>query len=300
MTVRKAVIPAAGLGTRFLPASKAIPKEMVTVVDRPGIQYTAEEIVRSGISDICIVISPGKRSLLDHFSPNPQLEAALEAQGKTDLLATVTALNELANVTSVIQEEPLGLGHAVWVARDFTGDEPFVVALPDELFDPAEALIEDLIKTYLEHRKHVVAVLEVPHDQIGLYGAIGAQNTNGELIEVDSVIEKPDPASAPSDLAVIGRYVLEPSVFPILEELGRGAAGAGGAGGVAGAGGAGGEIQLADALGILAGERRLLARRYSGRRWDVGNLAGYLRAVVDLAAEHPVAGPAFRAHLDRR
>lgn len=285
MSIRKAVIPAGGLGTRILPASKAIPKEMITVVDRPLIQYAVEEIVRSGISDICIVVSPGKQSLLDHFKSNAELEAALDAKGKTDLMATVTALNELADVSSVTQEEPLGLGHAVWLTRDFVGDEPFVVALPDELFDPAEPLLADLIATYLEHRQSVVAVLEVPHLSISLYGAIGTEDPDAALINVNSVIEKPDPSSAPSDLALVGRYVLDPSVFEILDGLGRGA---------------GGEIQLADALGVLAGQRRLLARRYSGRRWDVGNQAGYLQAVVDLASEHPVAGPAFRAHLDRR
>lgn len=257
---------------------------MITVVDRPIIQYAVEEIVRSGISDICIVVSPGKQSLLDHFRSNAALEAALEAKGKTDLMATVTALNKLANISSVTQDEPLGLGHAVWLARGFVGDEPFVVALPDEMFDPAESLLEDLIATYLEHTQSVVAVLEVPHTSISLYGAIGTEDPNAALIKVDSVIEKPDPSSAPSDLALVGRYVLDPSVLEILGGLGRGA---------------GGEIQLADALGVLAGQGRLLARRYSGRRWDVGNQAGYLEAVVDLASEHPVAGPAFRAHLDR-
>lgn len=284
MNVRKAVIPAAGWGTRLLPASKAIPKEMITVVDRPVIQYTVEEIVRAGITDICIVVSPGKQSVLDHFRPNTELDEALDAKGKTDLVATVTALNELANVSSVIQQEQLGLGHAVWVARDFVSGEPFVVALPDELFDPAESLVTDLIGSYLEHGQSVVAVLKVLHDQISLYGAIGTDNPDASLINVSSVVEKPVPSLAPSDLALVGRYVLDPSVFSILEGLGTGA---------------GGEIQLADALGVLAGQHQLLARRYAGRRWDVGNLAGYLEAVVDLASEHPIAGPAFLAHLGR-
>ncbi|MGI8426078.1 MAG: UTP--glucose-1-phosphate uridylyltransferase [Actinomycetota bacterium] len=290
MPIRKAVIPAAGLGTRFLPASKSVPKELITVVDRPVIQYSVEELVRAGITNICIVTSPGKEAVTDHFSKNSRLEAALERTGKLAELEEITRLYEMAEIYSVNQNEPLGLGHAVWVARDHIDDEPFIVVLPDELFDPAGNCLNDMTAAFEERSMSVTAVTQVPHDSIKAYGSIApadpADLENGaQLIKVSGVVEKPDPAVAPSDLALIGRYVLSPEIFDVLAKLEAGA---------------GGEIQLADALGVLAGEQKLLAFDYEGRRWDVGTKAGYLEAVVTLGLEHPRLGPGFAKFLAGR
>jgi len=287
MFVRKAIIPAAGLGTRFLPASKAVPKELITVVDRPVIQYSVEELVRAGITNICIVTSQGKESVTEHFGRNSKLEAALERTGKLEQLEEITRLYEMAEIFSVNQNEPLGLGHAVWVARDHIDDEPFVVLLPDELFDPAGNCLNDMVAAFDERSMSVTAVTQVPHESIKAYGSIAPADPDDiksgrTLIEVSGVVEKPDPAVAPSDLALIGRYVLAPEIFDILAKLDPGA---------------GGEIQLADALGILAGRQALLAFNYQGRRWDVGTKAGYLEAVFTLGLEHPELGAGFANFL---
>ncbi|HEX2259051.1 MAG TPA: UTP--glucose-1-phosphate uridylyltransferase [Actinomycetota bacterium] len=282
MPVRKAVIPAAGLGTRFLPASKAVPKELVTVVDRPIIQYTVEELLRAGITNICIVSSPGKESLTHHFSSNAKLESALEDKGKTDLLEEVKRLQDMADIYSVMQNQPLGLGHAVWVAREHVEDEPFAVLLPDELMDPAGNLVGEMVETFDDRGACVVAVAQVPREEINLYGSIDVDDQSAETMWVNSVIEKPDPDTAPSDLALIGRYVLEPDIFDVLGKLDPGA---------------GGEIQLTDALNVMAERGRLVAKRYRGRRWDAGTKQGFLEATVALAADHPEFGPDFRNYI---
>ena len=284
MPVRKAVIPAAGLGTRFLPASKAVPKELVTLVDRPVIQYAVEELVRAGITNICIVTSQGKEAVADHFSSAKKLEAALQRSGKEELLQEVRRLHEMADIYSVHQNEPLGLGHAVWVARDHVGDEPFVVLLPDEVFDPKVNFIGEMIEKFDEEEQSMVAVHQVPHEDIKFYGSIEADDPTASVMSVRSVVEKPDPDDAPSDLALSGRYVLHPEVFDILAKLDTGA---------------GGEIQLADALGVLASRGQLGAMRFDGRRWDVGMKEGYLEAIVTLAAEHPDLGQDFKRFLSR-
>lgn len=282
MPVRRAVIPAAGLGTRFLPASKSVAKELITVVDRPVIQYAVEELVRAGVTNICIVTSQGKEGVADHFSSAAKLEAALKRSGKLELLDEVRRLHEMAEIYSVRQNEPLGLGHAVWVAREHVGDEAFVVSLPDEIFDPHTDFLSRMIEHFDETGASVVAVHEVPHEDIRLYGSIDPDDASADVMRVRSVVEKPDPAVAPSDLALSGRYVLDAEVFEILAKLDPGA---------------GGEIQLADALGVLAGRDQLSAMRYSGRRWDVGTKKGYLEAVVTLAAEHPELGEGFTVFL---
>ena len=282
MPVRRAVIPAAGLGTRFLPASKSVPKELVTVVDRPIIQYAVEELVRAGITNICIVSSPGKEALANHFSSNSKLDAALEASGKKELLQEMKALEEMADIYTVMQNQPLGLGHAVWVAREHIEDEPFAVLLPDEIMDPAGNLIGEMVESFDERNMSVVAVAEVPIEEIKSYGSIDSEDFSGDTITVTSLIEKPDPEEAPSNLAVIGRYVLEPEVFDILAKLEPGA---------------GGEIQLTDALAVLAGRGHLVAKRYRGRRWDAGTKKGFLEGTVALAVEHPELGPGFREFL---
>lgn len=284
MPVQTAIIPAAGLGTRFLPASKAVPKELVTVVDRPVIQYAVEELVRAGITNICIVISEGKEAVTHHFSSNARLETALREKQKNDLLEEMLRLNTVADIFSVIQNEPLGLGHAVWVAREHVHHDPFVVLLPDELLDPADNFVAEMIDTYERTSNSVIAVDEVPHESIGSYGAIDPEPAFDDVMKVGAMVEKPDPQIAPSDLAIIGRYVLDPEVMTILETVKPGA---------------GGEIQLTDALAVLAGQGRLMAQRYRGRRWDAGTKLGYLQATAALAFDHPELGSDFRSYLEQ-
>src|SRR5712691_5058659 len=254
MPVRKGVIPAAGLGTRFLPASKAVPKVLLPVVDRPVIQYAVEEMARAGINQICIVLSHGQGAIADHFSPAPELEAMLERAGKDDLLAEVRATESLADIFYVTQHRPLGLGHAVFCARDFVGNEPFAVVLPDELFDPVDNFLGDMMETFECHGASVIAGMEVASEEISRYGAIDAEDLQAEPLRIRALVEKPPAHEAPSNVAIVGRYVLDPSVLDILAKVAPGALG---------------EIQLTDALHLLAGEDRLLGRRYHGRRWDV-------------------------------
>ena len=283
MPVQTAIIPAAGMGTRFLPASKAVPKELVTVVDRPVIQYAVEELVRAGIRDICIVTSEGKEAVTHHFTSNAKLETALREKAKNDLLEEMLQLNELADIFCVTQNEPLGLGKAVWIARDHVHDEPFVVLLPDELLDPSDNFLAEMIRTYERTSSSVIAVDEVPHESIGSYGCIDPESAEGDSMRVRAIVEKPDPQEAPSNLALIGRYVLAPEVMDILATVKPGA---------------GGEIQLTDALAVLAEQGRLVAQRYRGRRWDAGTKLGYLQATVALAFDHPELGVEFRSYLE--
>jgi len=285
MPVRKGVIPAAGLGTRFLPASKAVPKVLLPVVDRPIIQYAVEEMARAGISQICIVMSHGHGAIADHFSPAPELEAVLEAAGKWELLAEVRAPEALADIFYVQQPRPLGLGHAVLCAQDFVGDEAFAVLLPDEMFDPSGNFLSGLLDVFEDRRSSVIAGLEVPVEDISCYGAIEMEDPTSDPLRILSLVEKPPPTEAPSNLAIVGRYVLEPRIFDVLAKLQPGALG---------------EIQLTDALDVLAHEGRLLGRRYEGRRWDVGNKQGFLRANFDLAAERPDLAATVAGFLARR
>ena len=270
MPIRKGVIPAAGLGTRFLPASKAVPKVLLPIVDRPVIQYAVEEMARAGITQICIVMSHGQGAIADHFSPAPELEAILEKSGKTDLLAEVRNTENLADIFYVQQHRPLGLGHAVLCARDFIGGEAFAVILPDELFDPADNFLAEMIEVFEDQSKSVIAGMEVPHQEISRYGAIAAEDLAAEPLVITSLIEKPEPGLAPSNIAIVGRYVLDHSILDVLSKVKPGAQG---------------EIQLTDALDVLAGDGRLLGKTYSGRRWDVGNKQGFLRANFEMAAD---------------
>jgi UTP--glucose-1-phosphate uridylyltransferase len=272
MPIRKGVIPAAGLGTRFLPASKAVPKVLLPIVDRPVIQYAVEEMARAGITQICIVLSHGQGAICDHFAPAPELEAVLEKAGKTELLEEVRRTETLADIFYVQQHRPLGLGHAVLCAADFVDDEPFAVLLPDELFDPKDNFLGDMVETFEAQGQSVVAGLEVPHEEISRYGAMAVEDIEAELLRILSLVEKPPLDEAPSDIAIVGRYILEPAVLALLAKLPPGALG---------------EIQLTDALDILARQGRLLGRLYRGRRWDAGNKQGFLRANFDLAAERP-------------
>jgi UTP--glucose-1-phosphate uridylyltransferase len=278
--VRKAVIPAAGLGTRFLPATKAQPKEMLPVVDRPAIQYVVEEAVRSGVDDILIITGRGKRSLEDHFDRSIELEVALEAAGKHVELAEVRGLADLAGIHYVRQGEALGLGHAVSVARKHVGDEPFVVMLGDDIMDERSTVLDEMIRV---HGASVVALKSFPPDQISSYGCAASEPTDEDrLVRLRGVVEKPRPEDAPSDLAVMGRYLFTADIFDALDRTKPGV---------------GGEIQLTDAIAILLGEQPVYGFVFDEGRFDIGKKLDYLRATVELALDRADLGPDFAAFL---
>lgn len=280
---RKAVIPAAGLGTRFLPATKAVPKELLPIVDTPAMQYIVEEAIGAGLDEILVVTARGKDAIADHFDRAPELEAALERKGDAARLAAVRRSGELARMHFVRQGAPLGLGHAVLCAAPYVGNEPFAVMLGDDLIDARDPLLAEMLKVQAEYGGSVVALLEVPADQIALYGAVAGPLVNPALVRITDLVEKPDPARAPSNLAVIGRYLLAPEIFAVLRDT---------------APGRGGEIQLTDALATLArGGEPVHGVIFRGRRYDTGDRLDYLRAVVRLACERPDIGAEFRSWL---
>jgi UTP--glucose-1-phosphate uridylyltransferase len=280
--VAKAVIPAAGLGTRTLPASKAVPKEMMAVVDKPAIQYVVEEAVAAGLSEIVVVTGRGKQALEDHFDSSPELEAALEASGKQAELEAVRSLAGLARLCFVRQGRPLGLGHAVAQASPYLGGQPFAVLLPDDLLPAGPGLLRSMLDAHLSTGASVLALQAVGPREISAYGAARVEPDGQGLVRVVEVVEKPPPGQAPSDLAVMGRYVLTPGVLDALAkaEPGRG-----------------GEIQLTDAIGVLAGSEPVYGVVFSGPRHDVGSKLGYLQATVSLGLAHPEVGRDFRAWL---
>jgi UTP--glucose-1-phosphate uridylyltransferase len=280
--VTKAVVPAAGLGTRFLPATKATPKEMLPVVDKPAIQYVVEEAARAGLTDVLMISGRGKRALEDHFDRSWELEATLAAKGDAERLALVRESDSLADVHYIRQGEPRGLGHAVLCAAAHVGHEPFAVLLGDDLIDPRDPLLEPMIAVQAEHGGSVVALMEVPPEQIGLYGCAAVESQDGDVVRITGLVEKPDPAEAPSNLAVIGRYLLSPSVFDELRRTPPGR---------------GNEIQLTDALQGLIAAEPMHGVIFRGRRYDTGDRADYLKAVVRLAVERPDIGPEFLAWL---
>jgi UTP--glucose-1-phosphate uridylyltransferase len=269
--IRKAVIPAAGLGTRFLPATKAVPKELLPIVDVPTIQYIVEEAVAAGVRDVVLVVARGKDSIVDHFDVAKELEAQLERTGKAELRDRMRAIAKLANVVTVRQQEPLGLGHAVLCAKDVVGDEPFAVLLGDDLVDAAVPATKQLAACWERHGLGTIALMEVPREETSMYGIAAGREVEPRTIRIDRLVEKPrqDP---PSRLAVIGRYVLPPRVFGILEAVQPGV---------------GGEIQLTDALAVLAREEGLLGHRFEGQRYDAGDRVGYLKANVAYALKRP-------------
>jgi UTP--glucose-1-phosphate uridylyltransferase len=281
-TVTKAVIPAAGLGTRFLPATKAQPKEMLPVVDKPAIQYVVEEAVRAGIDDILIITGRGKRSLEDHFDRNFELEYYLEQRGKMHDLGEVTALAEMADIHYVRQGEPLGLGHAVSVARKHVGDNPFVVMLGDDIMDRRSMVLEGMIRTYDQFGRSVVALKEFPLDEISSYGCVKPEAMTDSLVRILDIVEKPLPAEAPSGLAVMGRYIFTPEIFEQLERVTPGV---------------GGEIQLTDAIGLLLAQQTVYGFLFQDGRYDIGKKLDYLRATVELACDREDIGPEFTAFL---
>lgn len=270
--VKKAIIPAAGLGTRFLPATKAMAKEMLPIVDKPTIQFIVEEAIASGIEDILIVTGKAKRPIEDHFDANLELEMNLKSKGKDDLLALVQETTGL-NLHFIRQSHPQGLGHAVSLGKAFVGNEPFVVMLGDDLMSDEIPLTKQLINNYDKNKASTIAVMEVPHEDTSKYGIINPEEQMEEgLYSVRSFVEKPSPDEAPSDLAIIGRYLLTPEIFDILEHQEPGA---------------GNEIQLTDAIDTLNKTQRVFAHKFTGKRYDVGDKFGFLKTSIEYGLEHP-------------
>ncbi|WP_342042992.1 UTP--glucose-1-phosphate uridylyltransferase GalU [Bacillus sp. OTU2372] len=269
--VRKAIIPAAGLGTRFLPATKAMPKEMLPIVDKPTIQYIIEEAVASGIEDIIIVTGKGKRAIEDHFDMAMELEENLIGKKKFDLLEKVQFATNLADIHYIRQKEPKGLGHAVWCARNFIGNEPFAVLLGDDIVQGETPCLRQLINQYEETFSSVIGVQSVPDQETHRYGIIDPSSQDGRLYQVNNFVEKPKPGTAPSNLAIMGRYILTPEIFMFLEEQEKGA---------------GGEIQLTDAIQKLNQIQRVFAYDFEGKRYDVGEKFGFVKTTVEFALQH--------------
>ena len=279
MPVTKGVIPAAGLGTRFLPATKAQPKEMLPLVDKPAIQYVVEEAVRAGITDILIITGRGKRSIEDHFDRSFELEYYLEQKGSRQL-DDVRAISEMADIHFIRQKEPKGLGHAVLAAERHVGNEPFAVLLGDDVI--MEPLLEPMVAVYEEYGRSAIALQEVPLPEISAYGCVRPEPVDDHLVKILEVVEKPPVEKAPSNLAIIGRYVLTPEIFEALHKTSFGV---------------GGELQLTDAIGALIGKQAVYGYRYEGHRYDIGKKLDYLRATVELAAGRDDLGPEFLAFL---
>jgi UTP--glucose-1-phosphate uridylyltransferase len=281
MPIRKAVIPAAGLGTRFLPATKAVPKEMLPVVDTPAIQYVVEEAVRAGLTDVLMISGRTKRTLEEHFDRVIELEQVLESKGDSAKLTAVQRSSELADIHYVRQGDPKGLGHAILKAAEHVGDEAFAVLLGDDLIDPRDPLLEQMIEVQEREGGNVVALMEVPADQISMYGCAAVQG-EGDTVTITALVEKPPVDEAPSNLAIIGRYVLSPTVFEVLRRTPPGR---------------GGEIQITDAMQLMIGVEPLHGVVFRGRRYDTGDRLDYLKTVVRLASERPDLGPPLLAWL---
>lgn len=285
--IKKAVFPVAGLGTRFLPATKATPKEMLAIVDKPLIQYAAEEAIAAGVEELIFVTSSSKRAIEDHFDKNYEMEAELERKGKTALLEMVrSVVPKGVSCVYVRQPEALGLGHAVLCAKQIVGNEPFAVILADDLIDGGDSpCMAQMVSTFEYNRCSVLGVEEVPREDTGKYGIVEADTVTDGLSRVSSIIEKPKPEVAPSNLAVVGRYILTPRIFDLLETTPRGA---------------GGEIQLTDAIAALLKEEQVLAYQFSGERYDCGSKLGYLKATVEYALQHDELSEDFAQYLKSR
>ncbi|MBE7041898.1 MAG: UTP--glucose-1-phosphate uridylyltransferase GalU [Ruminococcaceae bacterium] len=283
MKVRKAVIPAAGLGTRFLPATKAQPKEMLPIVDKPTIQYIIEEAVQSGIEDIIIVTGRSKRAIEDHFDKSYELEAELSKGKKEELLSLVQDISKLANIYYIRQKEPLGLGHAIHCAKTFVGNEPFAVLLGDDVVDaPQKPCLKQMIEVFEQYQTSVLGVQTVPEQDTCKYGIVAGTNVADRIYKVNTLVEKPKVEEAPSNVAILGRYIITPEIFTELEQTTPGA---------------GGEIQLTDALVRLAQKQCIYAYDFIGRRYDVGNKEGFLEATVEFALKREDLRDEFLAYL---
>ena len=282
--VRKAVFPAAGLGTRFLPATKASPKEMLPIVDKPMIQYAVEEAKACNIKEFIMITGKSKRAIEDHFDYAWELEKALKSKGKNSMLKEIQQLSEF-QFAYIRQGAPLGLGHAILCSKPFVNDEPFAVLLSDDIIDPDDKLLRDMLKIYNKYQATVLALQRVPMDDIHRYGVIAGREVKKNVYKISDMVEKPKPSDAPSDLAIIGRYILTPHIFKILEKTSPGK---------------GGEIQLTDALKTLLKRRPVYGYLFEGRRYDGGDKLGYLKATVELAIKNPTVRDEFKEYLFSR
>ena len=282
MKIKKAVIPAAGLGTRVLPASKAMPKEMLSIVDKPAIQYIVEEAAKSGIEDILIITSRGKTTVEDHFDRSPELEKRLLDSGKIDMYNQIVDITKLANITYTRQHEPKGLGHAILCAKTFVGDEPFAVLYGDDVILGKNPVCKQLCDAYDQYEKGIVGIKEVTVEQIQKYSSMKLSSLGGNRYEITDMIEKPKPDQIFSLFSILGRCVLPPRIFSILESIPYGY---------------GGELQLTDAMKVLAQEEGMIGVDFDGRRYDMGNKLGVLEAIVEVGLTHPETGEGFRKYL---
>lgn len=281
MRIRKAVLPVAGLGTRVLPATKVVPKELLPIVDKPTLQYIVEEAVAAGIEEIILVTSRSKRAIEDHFDAFPELELALERKGKQKELEELRRIQALAKYAVVRQIEPLGLGHAVLCAKELVGDEPFIVMLGDEIY-PHEPCLQPIIEAYQRHQSSILTLVTVPSEQVSSYGIASVKAQEGNTFQVTDLVEKPKPAEAPSHLAVAGRYVITPDIFALIEKLPPGR---------------GGEIQLTDALQIQAHQGRCHGIHFTGQRYDMGTPVGLLTTSIAIGLQRPDIAPALREYI---
>lgn len=284
MKVRKAIIPAAGLGTRFLPATKAQPKEMLPIVDKPTIQYIIEEAVAAGIQDIIVVTGRNKRSIEDHFDRSIELELELEKGGKQEMLDMVKEISEMANLHYIRQKEPRGLGHAILAAQHFIGNEPFAVLLGDDVVVSKQPCLGQMIDVFHEYQTSILGVQTVPHEVVNKYGIVAGKQVDDRVYKVQDMVEKPALEEAPSNIAVLGRYIITPEIFPFLETQDAGK---------------GGEIQLTDALKRLAKEQAMYAYDFKGHRYDVGSKIGFLQANIEFALRNEVLKNEVKEYLDR-
>ncbi len=284
MKVRKAIIPAAGLGTRFLPATKAQAKEMLPIVDKPTIQYIIEEAVASGIEDIIIVTGRSKRSIEDHFDKSVELELELEKSGKEEMLKMVREISEMANIHTIRQKEPRGLGHAIYTARHFIGREPFAVLLGDDVVVAKKPCLAQMLDVYNEYQTSVLGVQKVPHEVVNKYGIVDCKLVDDRVYKVHDLVEKPPTDKAPSDIAILGRYIITPDIFEYLENQDAGT---------------GGEIQLTDSLRRLSKDQAMYCYDFKGHRYDVGTKIGFLQANIEFALRNPEVADEMRSYLAR-
>lgn len=282
MKIKKAIIPAAGLGTRFLPATKSIPKEMLPIVDKPTIQYIVEEVIGSGIEDVLIITGRNKGSIEEHFDRAVELENNLQQTHKEELLEEVRKISQMINIHTVRQKSPLGLGHAVYCAKSFVGDEPFAVLLGDDIVDSQKPCLKQMIEAYDEYNSTILGVQSVAREDVSKYGIVSGQKINDKVYSVNDLVEKPDADKAPSDIAILGRYIITPRIFEILENTGKGV---------------GGEIQLTDGLKKLCELEKVYAYIFEGRRYDVGSKIGFLEATVDFALKREDLRDSFKNYL---
>ena len=284
MKVRKAIIPAAGLGTRFLPVTKAQPKEMLPIVDKPTIQYIIEEAVASGIEDIIIVTGRSKRSIEDHFDKSVELELELEKTGKEEMLKMVRDISEMANIHTIRQKEPRGLGHAIYTARHFIGNEPFAVLLGDDVVVSKKPCLLQMLEVYNEYQTSVLGVQKVAHEVVNKYGIVNCRSVDDRVYKVHDLVEKPKIEDAPSDIAILGRYIITPEIFSYLEDQDAGT---------------GGEIQLTDSLRRLSKDQAMYCYDFMGHRYDVGTKIGFLQANIEFALRNPEVSGDMREYLAR-